>query len=59
MSFTVLYALFALLLLVVIFGLTYKIKGLKIALITTAAAFIILAVTLVVMISAILSVMSN
>jgi hypothetical protein len=59
MSFTVLYALSALLLLVVIFGLTYKIKGLKTALITTAAAFIILAVTLIVMISVILGVMSN
>jgi hypothetical protein len=47
MSFTVLFALFALLVLIVVFGLAYKIRGLKTALILTAAAFVVFAVLFV------------
>lgn len=43
MSLTVLFALFALVALIVIFGLTYKIRGLKMALIMTATAFVLFA----------------
>ena len=59
MSFTVLFAIFVPFVLAVIFGLTYKIKGLKIALVTTAVAFIAIAVLVVVMIYAIVRVMPN
>ena len=44
MSFTVLFAALALLGLLVIFALTYMLKGLKTALIATAAAFALVAV---------------
>lgn len=47
MSFTVLFASFALLVLIVVFGLAYKIRGLKIALILTAAALVVFAVLFV------------
>jgi hypothetical protein len=59
MSFTALFAVFALLALIVIFGLAYKIKGLKAALITTVAAFMVIAAVFVAMIYAIVSVMPN
>jgi hypothetical protein len=41
MSFTVLYAVLTLLALIVIFGVTYKIKGWKIALLATGLAFVL------------------
>lgn len=47
MSFTVLFASFALLVLIVVFGLAYKIRGLKTALILTAVAFVVFAVLFV------------
>jgi hypothetical protein len=59
MAFTVLVAVLALLLLVIIFGLTYKIKGLNTALITTGIAFVVLATLFIATIYAISSVMSN
>jgi len=49
----------ALLTLIIIFGLTWKIKGLKVAIITTGIAFIIFAVLFGVTIYAITSVMPN
>jgi hypothetical protein len=59
MSFTVLFAGFALFALIVIFGLTFIRKGLKSALITTAAAFIVIAILFVVTIYAIVNAMPN
>jgi hypothetical protein len=59
MSFTVLFAVFALLVLIIIFGLTYKMKGVKTALITTGIAFVILAILFVATIYIIVSVMPN
>ena len=59
MSFTVLFAVFALLVLIIIFGLTYKIKGLKTAFITTGTAFLLSAILLVVAIYVIVSAMPN
>ena len=59
MSFTALFAVFALLALIVIFALAYKIKGLTVALITTVAAFMVIAALFVAMIYAIVSVMPN
>lgn len=59
MSFTILYAAFALLALIVLFGIMYKIKGLKIAFITTGIAFVVSAVLFVAAIYAIVSVMPN
>lgn len=50
MSFTVLYAVFTLLVLVVIFGLTYKRKGLRIAFLATGITFVLSALFLVVLI---------
>ncbi len=41
MGLTGLFAIFALLALVVIFGITYKVKGLKAAFIATGMAFVI------------------
>jgi hypothetical protein len=41
---TVLFALFALFALIVIFGLSYRIKGLKVALIATGVMFIVFSV---------------
>jgi hypothetical protein len=41
MTFTSLFAMFALLMLVVIFGITYKVKGLKAAFIATGMTFVI------------------
>ena len=47
MSFTVLYAVLTLLVLIVIFGVTYKIKGWKIAFLATGLAFIFSVLVLV------------
>ncbi len=44
MNFTILYAALTLLALVVIFGLAYKIKGMKTALLAAGAALILAAV---------------
>lgn len=57
MSFTILYAAFALLVLIVIFGLTYKIKGLKTAIVTTGIAFTASAIFFVALIYAIVTMM--
>jgi ABC-type uncharacterized transport system permease subunit len=46
MSFTVLYAVLTLLALVVIFGVTYKLKGWKLALLATGLAFVLSALLL-------------
>ena len=46
MSFTVLYAVITLLALIVVFGVTYKIKGWKTALLATGLAFVLSAVLL-------------
>ncbi len=59
MPFTFLYAAFALLALLIIFGVSLKVKGLKFAFITTGIAFIFSALLLVVTIYAIVSVMPN
>jgi len=59
MSFTILFAALALLLLGIIFGLTYYLKGLKSALIVTGIAFILLVVILVVLIGVIVNAMPN
>ncbi len=44
MAFTILFALFALLGFGLVFGITYKIKGMKAAFITTGIAFFLLAI---------------
>lgn len=59
MPFTLLYALFTILALLIVFGVTYKIKGLKFAFITTGIAFIFSALLFVVTMYAIVSVMPN
>ncbi len=59
MPFTILYTMLALLTLIIIFGVAWKIKGLKVAIITTGIAFIISAVLFGVTIYAITSVMPN
>ena len=59
MSFTVLYAILAFLALIIIFGLTYRIKGVKTAIITTGIAFVIFAILFVATIYVIVSVMPN
>jgi hypothetical protein len=59
MSFTVLFAVSAFLALIIIFGLTYKMKGVKTALLTTGIAFVILAILFVATIYVIVSVMPN
>jgi hypothetical protein len=41
MSFTVVYAVLTLLVLIVVFGVTYKIKGWKVALLVTGLAFVL------------------
>jgi hypothetical protein len=46
MSFTVLYAVITLLALFIVFGVTYKIKGWKIAFLATGLAFVLSAVLL-------------
>ena len=53
MSFTGLYTLLTLLALIVIFGVTYKIKGWKVAFLTTGLAFILSALFLVALINVI------
>lgn len=58
MSFTVLFVLFALLALAVIFGVSYKIKGLKVAFLTTGAAFVLFALLFVVVIYFIVNAMN-
>ena len=50
MSFTILYAMLTLLALIVIFGVTYKIKGWKIAFLATGLAFVLSALLLVALI---------
>ena len=59
MSFTVLFAAFALLALVAIFGIRYAAKGLKTAFIATGVAFVIFALALIGIIAAIVRVMPN
>ena len=59
MSFTILFAAFVLFALLVIFGITYKIKGLKTALIATGVMFILSAVAYVAVIYLIVSAMPN
>jgi len=59
MSFTLLFAVFALLALGILFGLMYKLRGAKTAVITTAIAFVVLALLFVTTIYAIVSVMPN
>jgi hypothetical protein len=58
MSFTFILAILALIGLVVIFGVTYKRKGLKAAFITTGIAFVVFSILYVMAIYAIVSVMS-
>lgn len=53
MSFTILFAIFALFVLIVVFGLSYKLKGLNIALIATAVTFIFIAILFIAIIYAI------
>jgi hypothetical protein len=50
MSFTVLYAVLTLLALIVIFGVTYKLKGWKVAFLATGLAFLLSALLLSVLI---------
>ena len=59
MSFTILFAALVLFALLVIFGITYKIKGLKTALIATGVMFILSAVAYVAVIYLIVSAMPN
>jgi hypothetical protein len=59
MSFTVLYAALVLLALLMIFGFTYKIKGIKTAFVATGIAFVVFAVLGVAMIYAVVSAMLN
>ena len=59
MSFTAIFAVLAVLGLILILGLTYKMKGLKIAVIATGIASIVLVVLFVATIYAIASVMPN
>ena len=59
MSFTMLFAIFAVLALIVIFVIAYKVKGLRTALISTGVAFAVLAVTLVAAIALIVNSMPN
>lgn len=59
MSFTMLYAVFTILALIIIFAVTYKIKGLKFASIATGIAFIFSALLLVITIYAIVNAMAN
>ena len=59
MSFTAIFAVLAVLGLIIILGLTYKMKGLRIAVIATGIAAIVLVVLFVATIYAITSVMPN
>ena len=59
MSFTAIFAVLAALGLIIIFGLTYKMKGLKTAVIAAGIASIVLVVLFVATIYAIASVMPN
>lgn len=59
MSFTILFAALVLFALLVIFGITYKIKGLKIALVATGVMFIISAAAYAAVIYLIVSAMPN
>lgn len=59
MAFTVLFVAFVLLTLLIIFGVMYKMKGLKTALITTGVAFILSAVAYIAVIYLIVSAMPN
>ena len=59
LSLTVLYAVLTLLVLVVIFGVTYKIKGLPAALVATGVAFVLSVLVLVAFIFLITSTMPN
>jgi hypothetical protein len=59
MAFTVLFAVLAFLALIIVFGITYKIKGVKIAFLTTGIALAILAILFVATIYIIVSVMPN
>ena len=59
MAFTILYAVLTLFVLIVVFGFTYKIKGLKTAFLATGIAFVLFAVLLVATIYAITIVMPN
>ncbi|HSL42233.1 MAG TPA: hypothetical protein VK897_02300 [Anaerolineales bacterium] len=59
MAFTILYAMLILLVLIVVFGFTYKVKGLKTAFLATGIAFILSVVLLVATVYAIVSVMPN
>jgi hypothetical protein len=58
MGFTAKLAILALLGLVVVFGVTYKRKGLKAAFITTGITFVVFSILYVMAIYAIVSVMS-
>ena len=58
MFFTIILALFALLGLAVVFGVTYKIKGLKVAFIATGIVLLIFSTLYVVTIYAIVNAMS-
>lgn len=59
MSLTAIFAVLAVLGLIIIFGLTYKMKGLKTAVIAAGIAYIVLVVLFVATIYAIASVMPN
>lgn len=59
MSFTVLFAAVAFLALVVIFGVSYALKGLKTALIATGIAFFLIALLLAGLIFVIVNSMPN
>lgn len=59
MSFTVLFAALAFLALVVIFGVSYALKGLKTALIATGAAFVLSALLLAGLVFVIVNSMPN
>ncbi len=59
MAFTVLFVVATLFVLALIFGIVWKIKGLKIALIATAGAFLAAAALFAIMIYVIVSSMPN
>ena len=59
MTFTILFALMAILLLLIVFFVVYKWKGLKTALIVTGITFVLLAVTFMIAIGVIISSMPN
>lgn len=59
MSFTILFIALALLVSIIIFGLTYKLKGLKTALIAMGIAFVGFALLFVAVIFVVVILMSN